>query len=444
MSKLAYIIICVIFSVVSFTAKADKSVNLTEAEIEAKVLQQDALFEPHYTYDVKTRIASFNRASTKYMGKLIGKKFMYFPVFEEALAEAGLPQDIKYLTVIESALEPSARSHVGAVGLWQFMPGTGREGGLRINKYVDERKDIHKSTKAAIKYLTFLYDKYGDWALAFAAYNSGPGRVNYAIKKAGSSDYWKLKSYLPKETRKYVPYFLASQYLFKNYEAYDVTPEFPDLDLQIIEKTKVYIAWSFSKISEITGIDIKKLRKLNPAYNRDYIPQSEFGYNLVLPKRVIHKFKSFNKGLDQNLEESSAVEYQIEKTVFVPKEKVKIDQVADFFDVNRFQINLWNNLPSENKTLPEGKEVILYLLKNKDGEINWENSNLAPSRPLLTIPPKLEVLDIGLEKEESDLLNYAKFVSLEKVGPKPDLKLIDWRTLLIRPKGVSLKSLRRL
>jgi membrane-bound lytic murein transglycosylase D len=214
---------------------------------------------------------------------MLGRASLYFPMFEEELAAGGLPTDLKYLAVVESALSCQAISPVGAAGLWQFMRPTARECGLTVTKYVDERCDPLKATRAAIKYLTFLHDQFESWELAMAAYNSGPGRVRYAIRKSGSKDYWKLQRYLPRETRAYVPGFIAASYILNYYQDHGLAPEYPSSDFTHTETVEVFKSLSFSEISSVTGVPMEVIQELNPVFIRKYIPQSNSGYPLKLP-----------------------------------------------------------------------------------------------------------------------------------------------------------------
>ena len=206
-----------------------------------------------------------NRTKTEHM---IGRSVIYFPMFEELLEANGLPVDLKYLAVVESALTPQAISRVGATGLWQFMKTTGREYGLHITKYIDDRCDPEMSTKAAIKYLGNLYRQFDSWELAMAAYNAGPGRVRYAIRKSGSKDYWKLQGYLPRETRAYVPGFIAASYVLNYYQDHGLEPAFPGDDLLQTATMQVFEDISFSKIGQITGVTEEIIYHLNPKYIR--------------------------------------------------------------------------------------------------------------------------------------------------------------------------------
>lgn len=221
---------------------------------------------------------------------MLGEGKYYFPMFEEALDKEGIPLELKYLPVIESALNPIARSRVGATGLWQFMAGTGRMYDLEINSLVDERRDPHKSTKAAAKYLKDLYDIYGDWNLVIAAYNCGPGNVNKAIRRSGGqTDYWAIYPYLPRETRGYVPAFIAATYIMNYYQDHDICPTEcknpASIDSLMVDKTV-----HFQQIADNLNVSIDDLRQYNPQFKSDIIPGDYKKYSLNLP---IDKLSSF-------------------------------------------------------------------------------------------------------------------------------------------------------
>ncbi|MEO1437266.1 MAG: lytic transglycosylase domain-containing protein, partial [Bacteroidota bacterium] len=204
--------------------QADGKPTFTEEDYKRRIEGLSGDIEFSYNKTVRRHIQNYLRYAPHLTERLIGKTTIYFPVFEEALEASGLPTDLKYLSVVESKLEPDVISPVGAGGLWQFMPGTAREKGLTINQLVDERFDAHRSTEAAIAYLKELNELYNDWILAIAAYNCGPGRVNKAIRRANSKNFWKLYPHLPKETRSYVPAFISVAYLMNYYSLHGLNP----------------------------------------------------------------------------------------------------------------------------------------------------------------------------------------------------------------------------
>ncbi|MEO1627141.1 MAG: lytic transglycosylase domain-containing protein [Bacteroidota bacterium] len=216
--------------------------------------------------------------------QLVGYSSIYFPIFEHYLRKHRVPSEIKYLSVIESHLDPKAISPMGARGLWQFMPKTARLFDLQINNYVDERYDIHKASNAAARYLSELFDRYQDWTLAIAAYNCGPGNLNKAIRKGKSKNFWRIKKHLPRETQGYVQKFIAVKYVMTYYMFYDIRPIYPDYDHMLTQSIRVFKRKSFQQISEETGIAQNVIEHFNPKFKRKVIPPSAKGHSLVLPK----------------------------------------------------------------------------------------------------------------------------------------------------------------
>lgn len=224
--------------------------------------------------------------------RMFGKSMLYFPYIERVLMEQNLPHELKYLTMVESALHADARSSMAAVGLWQIRYRTGKWLGLEINDFFDERKDPYASTLAAVNYLKRLYNTYGSWPMALAAYNSGPGNVNKAIVRAGGSrDFWRIRKYLPTETRSYVPAFMAIVYLSEYYQEHNIRPVQPDLPFQAVDSVRVYDELYFSDLSETLEMQEKDLLFLNPAFIKGIIPASKEGNVVVLPLDKIALFE---------------------------------------------------------------------------------------------------------------------------------------------------------
>ncbi len=222
----------------------------------------------------------------------------YFPMFEEELDRLGLPLELKYLPVIESALNPIAVSRAGATGLWQFMLRTGRGYGLEVNTLVDERRDPYKSTVAAVKYLKDLYAIYEDWNLVIAAYNCGPGNVNKAIARSGGKrDYWEIYHHLPRETRGYVPSFVAANYVMNYYEEHNICPVEAQTEFFALDTIHVESKLHFSQLSEVLDIPISELRRWNPQFRRDQVPGNFKSYALVLPTNMITTFMEKEKDI---------------------------------------------------------------------------------------------------------------------------------------------------
>lgn len=250
------------------------------------------------------------RNSVSYM---LGASNFYIPIFEEALEMYGLPLELKYLPVIESSLNPKATSRVGAVGLWQFMIGTGKQYGLEVNSLVDERRDPIKSSYAAAHYLSDLYKIFGDWSLAIAAYNCGPENINKAIlRSGGKADYWKIYPYLPRETQGYVPAFIAANYIMNYYCEHNICPMHTTLPAKtdtIMVNRDVHL----KQIADVCGADIEELRTLNPQYRQDIVNGSSKLSVIRLPASLTNAFITnedsiYNYQADELLARRSLVE----------------------------------------------------------------------------------------------------------------------------------------
>lgn len=263
------------------------------------------------------------RHSISYM---LGASNFYIPIFEEALEAYQLPLELKYLPIIESALNPKAVSRVGASGLWQFMIGTGKQYGLQVNSLVDERRDPIKSSYAAARYLNDLYKIFGDWNLVIAAYNCGPENINKAIRRSnGNKDYWEIYPYLPKETRGYVPAFIAANYIMTYYSLHNICPmstRLPAKTDTVMVNKNVHL----EQVAEVIGINIDLLRSLNPMYRRDIIPGATEPYALRLPLTEVGKFidlqdSVYNYKVDELLNKRSEVEIKDDVPTYYKKSK---------------------------------------------------------------------------------------------------------------------------
>lgn len=235
-----------------------------------------------YNQTVSQFINFFMVRRPSFTKQMLEKKEFYFPVFEKYLAKYNMPDELKYLSLLESGLNPKAVSRAKAVGLWQFMPVTGREQGLTIDEYIDERMHIEKSTDAACRYLRTLYNMFGNWDLALASYNSGPGTVRRAIRRSGSSDYWSIHSFIPADTRTYVPQFIAIMYMM-NYSAEHGI--FPENTIYPIATRSIYTNGYFDlkKFSELSHIDYEKIKFLNPHIKKDILPAYLHNFEIKLP-----------------------------------------------------------------------------------------------------------------------------------------------------------------
>ncbi len=275
---------------ISFSAFAKSPYN---ADIIKRVENLNTIIEVRVTEEVIKQIKLTVESWREDSEIVLGRSSLYFPVIENVLREKNLPDELKYIAVIESALLPRAKSNQGATGMWQFMKGTAELFGLKINKHIDERKDVLIATEKATDYLQLLYETYGNWTTALAAYNCGTGRVNKAIKKAGGSkEYWTIAQYLPTETKRYIPRFIAAAYLMNYYYLHDLSPIFPSDDIRYTASVKVFQKTDLKKLSKELDLDFDLVTYLNPVYVKDYIPAAGEGeyYLLTLPDYKMSAF----------------------------------------------------------------------------------------------------------------------------------------------------------
>ena len=346
--------------------------TFTDSEIRDRLNRMtSAVAPPRFTPAVKSYIKTYTVKKRQHTEAMLGRISIYFPMFEKYLSENNLPVDLKYLSIVESALNPKAVSRSGAVGLWQFMPPTGKENGLKINSTVDERRDPHKSTLAAAKYLKKQYKRYNNWELALAAYNGGPGRVNRAIKRGRSKNFWRIKRYLPKETQNYVPAFIAATYVVNYYPEHNLVPVYPEIDLQMTELIKIYKKISFYDIERMTGVPMHLIEKLNPSYKKKYIPSSRQGSNLVLPQQYMGNLLSYLGRPDSEVKRINVkpipapvmIDYSENKntsihTVFAGE---TYESIADYYGVTASDLQTWNQ--RSGYTLSPGRELRVYTPK---------------------------------------------------------------------------------
>ena len=304
----------------------------------------------------------------KYYPALMAKAKYYFPIFEQYLDQYDIPLEMKYLAIVESALKPKARSRVGASGLWQFMYGTGKQFNLKVSSYVDERYNPIKSTIAACKYLSQLYTIFGDWDLALAAYNSGPGNVRKAIKRSGGyRNYWNIRPYLPRETAGYVPAFYATMYIFEYASAHKIYSELPQLFAFQTDTIHIKRTISFDQISETINVDEQVLSFLNPSYKLDIIPYvKNRDYTLRLPSNKVIDFLDKEKELyaladadDAKREKPLPKYFEMDKRI---RYKVRsgdyLGKIANKFGVRVSSIKRWNGLKSSK--LKIGQRLYIY------------------------------------------------------------------------------------
>jgi len=304
----------------------------------------------------------------KYYPALMAKAKYYFPMFEQYLDQYDIPLEMKYLAIVESALRPKIKSRVGATGLWQFMYGTGVEFDLKVSSYVDERQDPVKATIAACKYLSQLFTVFGDWDLALAAYNSGPGNVRKAIKRSGGyTNYWNIRPYLPRETAGYVPAFYATMYIFEyanEHKIYSELPKFFNFQTDTIHIKRTI---SFDQISEKIAIEEDVLSELNPSYKLDIIPfVKDRKYALRLPSNKVIEFLDKEKEIYALADADDAQREKPLPKYFEMDQRIRysvvsgdfLGKIANKFGVRVSDLKRWNGLKTSR--LKIGQRLSVY------------------------------------------------------------------------------------
>ena len=325
-------------------------------------------FNVEYNASLESVIKNYLKNRRATMGKLMALSDYYFPMFEEALDKYNIPLELKYLAIVESALRPTAESRVGATGLWQFMFSTGKMFGLDVNSYVDDRSDPLKATEAACKYLEALYKRLGDWDLALAAYNSGPGNVSKAIRRSGGrTNYWNIRQHLPRETAGYVPAFLATMYIFEYADEHGFKSNGPRIPYIATDTIHVKKQLALEHVATVANMNIAELEFLNPQYKLGIIPVvKDEVYTLRLPVDMIGKFVNnedaiyayaaaeFNKRekpLPELNDQSSKISYRVKSGDYLGK-------IAKKYGVRVSQIKRWNGL--RNNNLKIGQRLTIH------------------------------------------------------------------------------------
>ena len=337
---------------------------LPDSVYKARLQALPCVIELPYNERVRAFILRYVRRSPKQVARMMRMSEYYFPIFEEKLNLYGLPYELKYLPIIESALNPIARSHVGASGLWQFMPATGKLYGLEINSLVDERMDVVKATDAACRFLGSMYAIYKDWNLVIAAYNCGSGNVNKAIRRAGGKrDFWSIYPFLPRETRNYVPIFIAANYAM-NYGQEHGICKAPIEKTMLTDTICTTQRLHLQQVSENLGISMDELRRLNPQYSRDILPGGT-AYALCLPSEKMGLFLDQQDSIfaykADSLINNRRAEIDLAKvmsingayrvngvTYYTIKDGDSLSKIAKKFHCSVKQLKAWNGLKSDN------------------------------------------------------------------------------------------------
>ena len=350
-----------------------ESIRMTDTMYAKRLSSMLTIIRTPYNAMVRSCIDRYtvkNRSQVSYM---LGISEFYMPMIETEIDRLGLPHELRYLPVIESAMNPKAVSRMGAKGLWQFMFPTAKQYGLKSNNYIDERFDPLKATRAALTYLKDLYDMFGNWELAIAAYNCGPGNVNKAIKRSGGkTDFWKIYSWLPKETRGYLPALIAANYVMTFYEDHGICPMEPNIPVDT-DTIHVNRNLHFKQIAEVCNVDIEEIRALNPQYIKDIIPGENETYVLRLTNSMIASFVENEDSVYKHNAEVHFPQASVEKILTDAKKnddgtgnlirhKIKngetLGSIAIKYHVKVSQIMKWNNM--RNTNIRAGKYLKIY------------------------------------------------------------------------------------
>ena len=407
----------------------DDSVYIQRIESLAAQTTIPLVFNAH----VKPFIELYAMRRRALTGRMLGLSYVYFPLFEETLDKYNMPLELKYLAMIESALNPVAGSHAGAKGLWQFMYGTGRQYGLKSTTMVEERFDPIKSTEAACLYMLDLYYKYKDWFLVLAAYNSGPGTVNKAIVRAGGvMDYWAIWPYLPRETQGYVPAFIAVNYVINYATEHNIYPINPGLLMSGTDTVTVHDYLTFKQLNETIGVSMRDLRFFNPQYTKEAIPANDSTpYILRLPSEASLKFIEKEEEIyaykTEEVIEQEKVVAQVrnvsDRTIHSVKKGETLASIARKYHVSVKSLKNWNNLRKDN--IYVGQKLTIY---SSGGPMATSSNN---SKAVGSTSPKYHTVKAGetlasiAKKYNTTISNLKKWNNLksDKIQVKQKLRV---------------------
>ena len=337
--------------------------------IQKKIERFPTLLPLVFNDDVKKQIKDLTNSTfyRNWIEEILGKTDFYFPMYEQVFDQYGVPVEVKYLSVIESGLNPKATSPMGAKGLWQFMPGTAKQYKLKNNSLIDEARDPKKATRAAAKYLNNMYTEFNDWFLALAAYNCGPGNVRKAIRrsKAETKDYWGIQKYLPRETRHYVPKFIAMIYILNNYEAHNLKPKPMDYDLQKIDTIHLHQPFNTNDLVKYCGIKKDHIKFLNPILKTSHTPPPNPTFVLKIPYSKLENVLYYRDEImarPQTVADSTTPNYGTANLsgefVHTIKRGEHLDGISKRYGVTVAELKSWNGL--SNHIIREGQNLRIY------------------------------------------------------------------------------------
>jgi membrane-bound lytic murein transglycosylase D len=408
-----------------------------------KVLNSKTPFHIAYNKSLEQVIKTYLKRRKSAFSNLMEKARYYFPMFEEQLDKYDIPLEVKYLAIVESALKPRARSRVGATGLWQFMYQTGKQFNLNVSSYVDERSDPYRATEAACKYLASLYKIFGDWDLALAAYNSGPGNVSKAIRRSGGSkNYWNIRHNLPRETAGYVPAFYATLYIFEYANEHNIKAKESAITHFETDTVQVKRQLTFEQIYETLNVDIEVLQFLNPQYKLDIIPYIKGkNYTLTLPVKDVGNFISNEKQIYVYAEVEEAKREKPLPKYFELNDRIRykvksgdyLGKIAERYGVSVTKIKRWNNIRSTRLRI--GQRLTIYPRK-----LNTVTSSKIKSKTSKKTLPKGEFNTYIVKSGDSLWLIAQKFANISVQNIKEWNNI--WSVKSLKP-GTKLKILKK-
>ena len=396
-----------------------------------KELDARTPFKVEYNPSLESVIKQYLKNRRGSLERLMGLSEYYFPMFEQELDKNNLPLELKYLAVIESALNPRAQSRVGATGLWQFMYPTGKMFGLDVSSYVDERSDPIMATEAACKYLKSLNNSFNDWDLALAAYNSGPGNVSKAIRRSGGkTNYWNLREYLPRETAGYVPAFLATMYIFEYAKEHGFKKQSARIPYVATDTIKVKQQITLDQVAKLTNLDKEELEFLNPSYKLGIIPViKDENYMLRLPLTHVGAFVNNEEAIYTFVQEEQQEAEKPMPELYKQPEKIRyrvksgdyLGRIADRYGVGVSQIKSWNGMRSN--TVKVGQNLIIYPKKNtQDIAINTPSQS-SSSEKTYTVRNGDSLWSISQKFPGVSVQNIKKWNDISGTNLKPGTKL---------------------
>lgn len=348
---------------------ADSVPRYDDYTFEARLAKLDAVspFDLVYNSHVKGFIDLYTIRKRSLVSRMMGLAQLYYPMFEEVFDRYNIPLELKHLAVIESALNPNARSRAGAQGLWQFMYPTGKLYGLSVNSYIDERSDPYKATVAAAEYLKSLYSLFNDWQMVLAAYNAGPGTISKAIRRSGGKKtYWEIRPYLPKETQGYVPAFIAANYVMNYTAEHNLYAEIPRKTYFEVDTVIVKEPMTFEQIGAALDVTAEEVKYFNPQYRKDVIPPG--GNSMCLPKNKIGMFLNneteiYSAIKAQNNENASLATATVKEVpvIHIVKNGQRLSDIARKYGVTVADIKTWNYIGK--KGVKPGKKLTIYIQK---------------------------------------------------------------------------------